>query len=593
MGYTSAPKAPVSWKNGSASDNFSSGASIFNQGVGKAVTITNVHYSGNGLTGIYVISKGAVTMSDVESSNNSANGLEAEYGDLWKDNLSIDQVWYFDGLAGEDITVEVTSSHFLPVVSISNPSGSQIGTCSDDDEDGSLTCSITDLGEDGVYQIMISSLDDVNSGSYEMNLYEGATPSTWTNKASLANGIHVDNHEGTGAVSISNKTNRVVENNSATGVLLISHGAVTLTNVISDENGNAGIDIETSGAVKFTQVSAYSNIGSGASVETPGTFTILASTTDSSWFTRNSSTGLYVEVGGAISLSKVVAGGNEGYGIDLWNTNASGTAPITLSNVNSSGNSGIGLNILTKGAVTGNTITVNDNDEYGMYLDQTEALDSSKAIILNLVSASNNYYDGVYVNVMGSITTNTIWAMWNGLSGSGTGVGLVNRNPNSTGSVTMLNSLGYKTNFMIGNGSSGVYISSFGAVNISQLESISNSGDGLDLVNTNTTLKPAVTLNNVITRNNLVGIDVESSGVVTIKTSWSTNNSEDGIRLLTSNNANILNTASTMNGFSGIWANNNGIGTLTLKLTGSAWFGNSRAGSYANLNKTGNWTIVY
>ena len=102
-----------------------------------------------------------------------------------------------------------------------------------------------------------------------------------------------------------------------------------------------------------------------------------------------------------------------------------------------------------------------------------------------------------------------------------------------------------------------------------------------------------MTLNNVITRNNLVGIDVESSGVVTIKTSWSTNNSEDGIRLLTSNNANILNTASTMNGFSGIWANNNGIGTLTLKLTGSAWFGNSRAGSYANLNKTGNWTIVY
>ncbi|NTW08114.1 MAG: hypothetical protein HGA28_00920 [Anaerolineaceae bacterium] len=587
-------KGTASWKNGSASDNFSSGASIFNQGIGKAVTITNVNYSGNGLTGIYVISKGAVTMSDVESSNNSANGYEAEYGEWWKDNLSVDQVWTFDGLAGEDITVEVTSSHFLPVVSISNPSGSQIGTCSDDDEDGSLTCSITDLGEDGVYQIMIGSLDDVNSGAYEMKLYEGTVPSTWTNMESLANGIHVDNHEGTGAVSISNKANRVVENNAATGVLLISHGAITLTNVISDENGNAGIDIDTSGAVKFTQVSAYSNIGSGASVITPGTFTILASTTDSSWFTRNSSTGLYVKAGGAISISKVVAGENGGYGIDLWSTNASGTAPITLSNVTSHGNSGIGLNILTKGAVTGTTLTVNFNDEYGMYLDQTEALDSSKAIILNLVSASNNYYDGVYVNAMGSITTNTIWAMWNGLSGSGTGVGLVNRNPNSTGSVTMLNSLGYKTNFMIRNADSGVYISSFGTVNISQLESIWNSGDGLDIVNANTTLKPAVTLNNVITRNNHIGIDLESSGVVTINTSWSTNNSEDGIRLLVSNNVNILNTASTMNRFSGIWANNNGIGTLTLKLTGSAWFGNNRADlGYANLARTGNWTIVY
>ena len=190
----------------------------------------------------------------------------------------------------------------------------------------------------------------------------------------------------------------------------------------------------------------------------------------------------------------------------------------------------------------------------------------------------------------GSITTNTIWALING----GSGAVLNNRNSGSTGSVTMLNTLGYKTNVVVGNGSSGVYISSYGAVTINHLESLSNKLDGLDVKNDSTaTIKPAVTLSNVITRyNEQVGMDVKSTGVVTINTSWSTNNSWDGISVHTNNNVNILNTASIMNGWSGIWVENSS-GTWMLKLTGSAWFGNSRAGSFANLDKTGNWTVVY
>jgi hypothetical protein len=349
-------------------------------------------------------------------------------------------------------------------------------------------------------------------------------------------------------------------------------------------------------------VSAQWNNGYGAHVVTPGTFTVVGSTTGSTWFSGNSGTGLYVVAGGAISLTKVNSGDNGwrdeitgdpttyGNGIYLDSTNTLGTAAISLTNVSSTNNTLDGLYIETIGAVTANTLKVENNTDWGLYLDQTGALDSTKAITLNLVTASGNGKDGVYVNARGSITTNTLWALNNGDSGAV----LYNRNVGSTGSVTMLNTLGYKTNVMVANGDSGVFVSSYGAVTISQLESIYNTLDGLDVINNSTaTFKPTVTLNNVITRYNLVGMDVKSSGVVTINTSWSTNNTNDGIAVHANNNVNILNTAAIMNGWSGIWAEND-TGSWPLKLTGSAWFGNNRADlGYANLAKTGTWTVSY
>ena len=711
-------KGVVSWKNGSVIDNFDYGAYILDTGAGKAVTLTNVNASSNGETGIFVDSLGAVTMTEVESNNNSANYYWAYYEDWWKDNLNDDQVWNFTGSIGDDVTLEISSGRFQPWVYVTDPNGDSIGSASDLDEDGTITLTISDLAENGDYQIHIGSNSGWNGNSYEMKLYEGAVePSTWNPMESAANGIYVDNHNGTGAVSISNSSNRWMGNNSGTGVVVVSSGAVTLkgmdlndsrqggawinnqdvnkagapgvtltnvnfynndmeaawiwtegpvvisngdqsgnwsygydinntygtalspitmtnvslnnwgttetgvylrsdgtvtlTNVNSNGNGGPGFDIDATGAVKFTQVGGYGNDGYGAHVVTDGAFTVVGSTNGSTWFTNNSGTGLLVEAGGAISLTKVYTGDNGwrdeitgdpttyGNGIYLTSTNALGTAPITLSDVTSNNNTLDGLHIDTNGAVTVNTLKVENNTEYGLYLDQTGAPDSLKAIILNLVTANSNGMDGVYVYGKGNITANTFIVNLNGDSG----MVLDNRNAGGTGTVTMLNTLGNKYNVAVANGDVGVFIESKGAVTINQLESIYNTLDGLDIQN-NYSLKPAVTLNNVITRYNLVGMDVRSDGVVTINTSWSTNNAHDGIAVHTNNNVNILNTASTMNGWSGIWAENT-VGTWTLKLTGSAWFGNLRdvpgvldpdydpLRLYKNLELKGNWNVVY
>jgi len=119
------------------------------------------------------------------------------------------------------------------------------------------------------------------------------------------------------------------------------------------------------------------------------------------------------------------------------------------------------------------------------------------------------------------------------------------------------------------------------------------------VVNTNTNpailVKPVVTLNNVVSRENRVaGIYAESTGVITINNSWSANNRGYGIRIVSNNAVNINNTASLMNDWAGIYAKSNA-GAPIFKLTGSAWFGNLRSPKIGdpnlNLWLDGGWVL--
>ena len=128
----------VTWKNGSANDNFMFGASIDNQNtlIGKPVSLTNVYTCGNGETGLSIVSKGIVTLTDVESNTNSANDYSLEYGQLWQDNISDEQYWSFDGVAGDSVTITVSSDNFTPWIYIDDPNWNTIANI--DGVDGTL-----------------------------------------------------------------------------------------------------------------------------------------------------------------------------------------------------------------------------------------------------------------------------------------------------------------------------------------------------------------------------------------------------------------------------------------------------------------------
>ena len=602
----------VSWTNGSASGNFKYGANIIDLGLGKAVTIKNVTANNNGETGIYVESKGVVTITESEGNNNSANYYTIDYGEWWSDNLNYDQVWFFNGEQDDHVFIELFSSgRFTPSMGIYDPEGNLVDWI--DGTSGSVSYDFT-LPADGQYEIHVGTdNNDCNCWRYDLKLYEGTVPDPWTSISNSANGFYVDNHNGTGAVTITNTYNRWNGNNSGSNIYILSSGAVTLTgmdlndgarglfinntfavsgapgvtltkvnaynnnwnaleiqskgavvvktadlsgnwgagyNVVNtygatsspmtftDVNVNSsndqGLYLRSNGAVTLTNVTSNGNLNTGIDIITPGAVKITNGGANG-----NRSDGISIVAGGAISLTNIYTGDNgqrdgdgnplmDAYGIYLENTNLLGIAPVTLTNLTSSHNTLDGLYIDTTGAVTINTLTTNDNTDWGLRLDQTDAPDSLKPITLNLATAINNGMDGIYVDARGSITANTFVAHFNH---SGSGVFFDNRS--GTGSVTVLNTLGKKLNLTVANGSSGVAIYSNGAVTITQLESLSNTVDGLDVDNSTSTalVKPVVNLSNIITRyNTQVGIYVHSLGVTTISNSWSISNSWDGIK---------------------------------------------------------------
>ena len=238
-------------------------------------------------------------------------------------------------------------------------------------------------------------------------------------------GYYMDNNIGT-ALSPITFTDVFVSGDGCgdTGIFLRSKGAVTLNKVWSGNNGGSGFDIQTLGAVTFNDASATNNQDYGAYVVTPGTFT---SNQPNGWyntFINNGLTGLYIEAGGKVTLTKVRASWNgwrdeltgepitDAYGIFIFNSNGLGTSPIVLTDIFTEGNTLDGTRIVTRGAITVTTMETRNNTFNGLYIDQSTAPNSLNPIILNKITAENNgsrdefgdvinYGDGIYVNANG------------------------------------------------------------------------------------------------------------------------------------------------------------------------------------------------
>ena len=533
-------KGTVTWKNGTVNDNFQYGAYIDDRGVGKAVTLTNVFASSNGETGIFVDSLGAVTMTEVESNNNSANYYKAAYGDLWKDNLNDDQVWLFDGQTGDDVTVEITSGRFNPWVSITDPSGMQVGYCSDDNHDGKVTCSIINLGGEGEYQIHVGSNNGWNGGSYEMKLYEGTEPFLWTPQESAANGISVNNANGTGTVSIMNAGNRWLGNNSGTGVVVVSNGLVTLKGMDLNDSRQGGASIDNEDINK-----------AGA----PGVTLINVN------FFNNDQTAAQIQTEGPVVITNGDQGGNGSYGYDIVNTYGTSISSITMTNVNvnnfgaafhgirlssdgavtlfnvhSNGSSQDGIHLIAAGAVTLTDVGGWDNTGIGAYIS-TPGVVTFNGPAAGFNWFGNNNGGGLNILAGGKITLAKINAMNNGRDQQGNevsnAIGIHLESTNTAG-TTPITITGFTTN---NNTSTGLYILTKSAVTVNGLQANDNGAYGIDVWQRNDTAVLIPVILNKITANNnqSYGVNVDAKGSITTNALITNNNRYYGIRLTNAN----------------------------------------------------------
>jgi hypothetical protein len=494
-------------------------------GLNAGVTINNTNHpwnSNNSAANIYILSSGAVSLSNMDINDSGRSGL----------------------------VVDNTTATLTPGITLTNVN------VYNNTDDGAV------LSTKGAVTI--------KDGEYSGNRDGG-----------LGVGLMIEN-DYTIALSPVALSNVRVTDNWVDGIFIISHGAVTFTNVAGNQNGRDGVIILTNGAVTLNGIRAQGNGSDGAIILTQGALTIGPfNSTSYSGFNGNGDDGLYAEVGGRVTITKTrfnangrwdeYGPSNEANGLGLYVSNPLGTSPVLMTDVYATGNSANGAYIVTKGAVTMTKYTGLYNNYFGVFIDQYVSPSSLFAITFNRLDVEGNGVSGAHVLARGNIIVNKFIANSNGVNG------LYLDNSNGTGLVTITNPTGGYTSNLAGmNGDTGVEIRTQGAVNLAGIEAFNNGGEGVSVNNTySVTLSPAVVMNGILAReNDLTGILVVSKGFVTINNSWAIGNHEYGIYIDTPANTLLYNTTAINNDWAGIYADLSPSGNLTLN--NSFWFGNLR-----------------
>ncbi|MFN8410893.1 MAG: hypothetical protein U0Z26_00760 [Anaerolineales bacterium] len=316
----------------------------------------------------------------------------------------------------------------------------------------------------------------------------------------VGNGITVNNTVGTSVVGISFTGLTIASSNSGFGVYATSRGVISSSSLVANSNGSAGVRLDNLSAVTALGITL-----SGVSNQ----------------FKFNGSDGLQINSNGAITLSNINANNNASMGAILHNESfLNGVAPVTLSGFNSFNENGkSGIEVYSDGIVTLNNVTANLNgiggvSGYGLKIDNHLAT-TPKAVILSGVNElKSNFQDGIYIWSAGAITTSNLTSSFNGNFGAN----FVN-NLNSTvpQNVTINGYAKLNSNF-----SGGLRVNTFGAVSLANITANLNFGDGANIDNqTGSTLVRNVSITGVNFFNensgsNVNGLYIQSLGTVTL-----------------------------------------------------------------------------
>ncbi len=339
-------------------------------------------------------------------------------------------------------------------------------------------------------------------------------------------------------LTVSTKKNitltRVQSNGSTTGkgaVLNNSTGTGTVTITSSQFNGNYvdGLDIISKGAITLNSLTADGNgngvLGVGANLDNSsgsGAVTIISTT--SNQFNANHLDGLDILSKGAITLNSLTANGNTGGdGVMLDNSAGTGMVSITSGAFNANGQNG--LDVTSHGAITTKNLTANDNG--------TAGTPGAGASLINSVSASaqpvtvagtntftGNFLDGLNVESNGLITVNSVTATGNNTEHQApgpNGVFLTNSvNPGFNAGITITGTMG--TNVIDGNYYDGLYVFSNGPISLNNIEADNNTNGVGAILSNNTASGPqpvTITGTNEFNGNGLGGLIVYSNGTIT------------------------------------------------------------------------------
>ncbi len=222
----------TSLSNANASGNQNAGFSL----QGNDATLTNLQANNNGGTGFALQAIGAMTLTNL-SGNNNKSGLHVET--LKSVNLAKS---VFNNNQSYGVKIEGNDGGVAANVSIANTSisGTTAGNGLEVTNEGLITLNT------------VSSYGNTGSGA------------VLNNSSSATAGVTITAPKGYNYFS----------GNSGNGLVIVSNGAIALTNLRTDRNGINGLDVNGHSTVTITNLVAIQNSENGAQIITPGAVTI-------------------------------------------------------------------------------------------------------------------------------------------------------------------------------------------------------------------------------------------------------------------------------------------------------------------------------
>jgi putative surface-exposed virulence protein len=316
------------------------------------------------------------------------------------------------------------------------------------------------------------------------------------NSSTTSNGVYIDNTSGT--------------------------AGVTFTGGDFDNNQDDGVNIRSNGAIKLTNITANSNWENGADLDNYSAPTGQPVTITGGDFSNSASIGLLVRTRGAINFTNIVSDSNGGDGAQLDNSTAVSAQPVTIKSGDFSHNAGMGLNVWTKGALNLASLSVDDNDLAGAYLDQSSADPLFPTATIMTGSFCSNGGQGLNLTSRGTIKVTNINASGN----AGNGAYLSNK----AGNVSVLASGASGGNYFNSNTTyDGLDIETLGTVTLNKVYASGNTGaTGVFIYSTATN----VTVNGGEFNNQSFGLYVPAKGTISVNNVVASGNTLQGITLM-------------------------------------------------------------
>ncbi len=519
FGLTVYSKGLIKLTNVNAGDNTTYGATLDNtlSPTDVGVTLTGAGdwdwYGSNDTFGLLIATKGKVTISKVNASDNQAYGLQVDNTYAAGNQAvsisyaEISRNWHIDMITRYGLNV--TSKGVITLSNVwaqeNGDSSALIGVSANarlNNETSTSTAGVTLTN--GYFNNAHGETGYAGDG-----LVVGSTGIvTITN-------IQASDNTGSG-VSIDNTNTPNVP-----GVAVKRKGAFTNT---FNNNGGYGLYIQSYGSISIANVDASGNGNTNAYLSNTWDDSIAkpVSILNSTFNNSSSSDGLSLHADAQVTLLNVEASGNAGGGIYAKN-DYTGSYNLTATNVDVNGNQASeGLRFYSTGAVTARDLTAFGNAANGMWFG------SSGQEIGNFTLSGTNFFsgnvsNGLRIDSVGNVNISQVTAEKNGNSGlqvnanAGTGTFTINKaNLNYNGFWGVL---GYAENTILlsginalNNGTKGNYDGIFltqestGSTTIKNSCSQGNAGSGIEIDIAGGAPQP------IITNTTYFGNDVDGLG---------------------------------------------------------------------------------